>query len=69
MKFLEVNNISHQFLYGAISLINVSFEAGINSPVIIFGENEAGKTSLVKIIVGLLKPQSGSVLYNNNVLS
>ncbi len=43
--------------------INLSIESG--ELVLLKGENGAGKTSLLRILVGLSQPQAGSVLINN----
>lgn len=47
-------------------LTNVSFEINKNSFVAISGNSGAGKTTLVDIILGLLKPTSGKVLCDGN---
>ena len=43
--------------------ITITFEAGKNN--LIIGKSGAGKTVLLKILVGLLKPTSGRVWYND----
>ncbi len=43
--------------------ISIVFESGKNN--LIIGKSGAGKTVLLKILVGLLKPTSGIVWYNN----
>lgn len=42
--------------------ISIEFEAGKNN--LIIGKSGAGKTVLLKILVGLLKPTSGEIWYN-----
>ena len=43
--------------------ISIEFESGKNN--LIIGKSGAGKTVLLKILVGLLKPTSGEVWYND----
>lgn len=46
------------------ALSNVSFEIARGQTVAFVGPSGAGKTTLVKLLVGLYQPQEGSVLYN-----
>lgn len=58
---LEVRNISVS--YGAISaLTDVSLEVGEGEIVSIIGANGAGKSTMLRTISGLLKPDSGDIL-------
>ena len=43
---------------------DVSFDLSRNETVAFVGPSGAGKTTLVKLLVGLYKPESGTVLYN-----
>ena len=55
---LKVENLS--FSYGKIQAVrDVSFELKKGEIMAIVGANGAGKSSLMKCITGLLKPQSG----------
>ncbi len=59
---LELNNIT--LVEGGedwISDVSVTFGAGIN---VLVGTNLAGKTTLMRIIAGLTKPTSGSIILN-----
>lgn len=57
---LRVENLS--FSYGKIQAVrNVSFEVKKGEIMVIIGSNGAGKSSLLKCIAGLLKPQTGQV--------
>lgn len=57
IKFEKVN-----FSYGANKVLNdISFEISQGSYLGIIGPNGGGKTTLVKIMLGLLKPNSGKV--------
>ena len=60
MAMLEVKNLSVS--YGHVSALkNVSIEANEGEIYCIIGSNGAGKTSLLRTISGLVKPQTGSV--------
>jgi branched-chain amino acid transport system ATP-binding protein len=57
---LEVSNIDAY--YGDVqALWNVSFTVQDNEIVAIFGSNGAGKTTILKIVSGLLKPATGNI--------
>ena len=61
---LRVENLS--FSYDKIQAIrNVSFELQKGEIMAIVGANGAGKSSLMKCIAGLLKPQGGEVYLND----
>lgn len=64
MAYLELNNVSKSF--GASSVlkdINLSVEKG--EFVAIVGFSGAGKTTLISLIAGLLKPDTGSLMLND----
>ena len=64
MAYLELNNVSKNF-GGAEVLkdINLSVEKG--EFVAIVGFSGAGKTTLISLIAGLIKPSSGSLMLND----
>ena len=62
MSMLEINDI-HVF-YGAIHAIKgVSFEVREHEIVTLIGANGAGKSTILNIVAGLLRPRSGQVLF------
>jgi len=59
-KCIEVNNVS--FSYNGQSVLeNISFSVNTGDYVGLIGPNGGGKTTLIKIILGLLKPTTGTV--------
>lgn len=63
---LEIDNVS--FAYGAenvLEKINFKLESGDFWAVI--GPNGGGKTTFVKILLGLLKPNKGEISYTSNI--
>ena len=56
--------------YGNIrALWNVSIEAGKGEVVSLIGANGAGKSTILKSIMGLARPQGGSVIFEGKSLS
>ena len=72
MAYLELNNIYKSYGEGAnrtevLSNINLSIEEG--EFVAIVGFTGSGKTTLVNLINGLIKPSSGEVLFKGEQVS
>jgi branched-chain amino acid transport system ATP-binding protein len=63
VAMLEVKNL--QVSYGAISALHgISLSVKPGSIVTLIGANGAGKSTTLRTISGLVKPQSGTILYN-----
>ncbi len=62
---LSVNNVYLKYTkeYNTLNNINLQIENG--EQVILFGEKESGKSSLIRVIAGLEKATKGEVLINN----
>ena len=65
MSFLQVSNISKNGIDGLI-LEGVTFQQRRQQKIAIAGETGSGKSSLLKIIAGLLQPDAGTVLFEGS---
>lgn len=66
LQKIVFNNVSFQHLSsGRKALDKVDFNVGKGETVAFVGPSGAGKTTLVKLLVGLYRPQEGAVLYND----
>lgn len=65
MAFLTVENISG-YNEGRLIVDNVSFEQQPGENIAIAGETGSGKTSLLKMIAGLMQPSSGNIFLKNS---
>ena len=64
---LQVKDLSNS--YGAIQAVrHVDFEVKKGEIVTLIGANGAGKSTILKTISGIVKPQSGSIEYQNESL-
>ena len=63
---LTVQNLSKSFDHKKL-FWDINFEIKRGERVAIIGDNGTGKTTLLKIINGLLEPDSGEVIYGSNV--
>jgi ATP-binding cassette subfamily B protein len=67
LERLEFEKVSFTHLTGASpALSEVSFGLSKGKTIAFVGPSGAGKTTLVKLLVGLYRPQSGRIVYNGN---
>ncbi|MCY0867809.1 MAG: ABC transporter ATP-binding protein [Desulfurococcus sp.] len=60
MVYLKINNV--EFWYRSFKVLsNITFEVCKGEVLSVVGPNASGKTTLLKVIDGILKPQQGSV--------
>ena len=58
---IEVKNLDFGYTPDVLNLENVSFTVNAGAFGCIVGPNGGGKSTLLKLLLGLLKPQSGSI--------
>lgn len=64
MSMLKVENLN--VYYGSINAIKgISFEVNQGEIVTMIGANGAGKSTTMNTVAGLLKPRSGSIVFEN----
>lgn len=67
-EIIKFENVNFSFSKGLPVLNNVSFSIFENEHLCIIGPNGCGKSTLAKLLVGLFKPQSGSIYFNGTKL-
>ena len=68
-KDLRFKNVDFSYQNtGTPILKNINFELNKNECIGIMGKSGEGKTTFVDIMLGLLKPQSGEILINDNLI-
>ena len=65
---VEFENINFHYSENKPILKNINFQIYENEYVCIIGHNGSGKSTISKLLVGLLKPQSGNVKLFNQVI-
>ncbi len=63
---LEVQNLSFHYPDGPVLYQNLSFSLTRGEKFLIVGENGVGKSTLLKLIVGGLTPDSGNIILSQN---
>jgi inositol transport system ATP-binding protein len=63
-QILRVDNLSKSF-FGIKALDNVHFDLKKGEVHALMGENGAGKSTFMKILIGLLKADSGTISFNS----
>ena len=69
MSLVEVKNVSYKYTNRENALTDVSFNIEKGEFVCVLGHNGRGKSTLAKIIVGLLKAKSGEVIIDGVTLN
>ncbi len=64
MKILEVNHVSKNF-YSTQALSDVTFDLMEGEVLALAGENGAGKSTMMNILLGSFPPSKGSMMLNN----
>lgn len=69
MALLEIDGIFAGYDAGVDILTGLSLQIDAERSYCIVGPNGAGKSTLLKVICGLLRPRSGSVIFDGNNLA
>ena len=64
--FLRLQGVSKHY-GGVTALSSVDFECTLGNIHAVVGENGAGKSSLMKIIAGVIRPDEGRMYVDNKV--
>lgn len=64
---ITLENIDYTYKYGDLAINNLSLSLTKNEKIAILGFEKSGKTTLLKVIAGLIAPTKGKVIINNNV--
>ena len=64
---IEINNLTKQFK-NALAVKNISFKMNKGKIIGLLGPNGCGKTTTMGMMLGLIKPSSGSVIINHKKL-
>lgn len=63
LPFLKVSNLCYSYNNEDLILNNINFTLNKGESLGVLGPNGGGKSTLMKIIAGLIKPQSGSICF------
>ena len=66
-SFIELKNVSFSYPQAKNLFENISLTFNLDEYVAIIGRNGVGKTTLAKLIIGILRPNGGEVLINGQL--
>ena len=64
MAIIEINNLTKQFK-NVLAVKNINFKINKGKIIGLLGPNGCGKTTTIGMMLGLIKPTSGSVIINH----
>jgi branched-chain amino acid transport system ATP-binding protein len=68
MALFEFDNVTKSF-GGLLAVREVSFSLGPQEIVGLIGPNGAGKTTVFNLVTGMMKPDSGKIMFNNQEIT
>lgn len=68
-KVISFNKINFSYIEGIKILNDVSFDIYENEYVCVLGHNGSGKSTISKVLMGLLKPSSGTITILDKVMN
>ncbi len=63
---IEFKNVSFWYVNPDMVLQDISFDINSNETIMIIGESGSGKSTILDLITGLLRPSEGKILYDSN---
>lgn len=66
---LRSENLTYKYDDGTLAIDDVSVDFSRGNIIGVIGANGAGKTTLFKCLLGILKPSTGSVVFNESTLT
>lgn len=68
-NIIEIKNLSFEYSEGSKTIDDISFEIEKGSYTAILGHNGSGKSTIAKLLIGLLEKKEGSIIVNNMPLN
>ena len=68
-KIIEIKDLSFEYEVGAKTINHISLDINKGDYVAILGHNGSGKSTIAKLLIGLLEKSSGSIIVNGNELN
>ena len=65
---IKIENLSYQYSQEEQGINDVSINIGTSTTLAILGPNGSGKSTFLKCIMGILKPQTGSITINDQII-
>lgn len=66
---LQIDSVSKLYKGGDKALDNISFSVEQGEFISVIGKSGAGKTTLFRMLNGMIKPTTGSIIINNQDLA
>ena len=68
-SIISLRNLSFGYSKGNVTITNITYDFLEGNLYILQGANGVGKTTLLKLLLGLLKPTSGDIQFPNGLTS
>ena len=68
-KIIEIKDLSFEYEAGLNTINHISFDINKGDYVAILGHNGSGKSTIAKLLIGLLEKKSGSIIINGYELN
>ena len=68
-KVIEAHNVNYKYPDGYRAIKNVSFYVNEGEKLGIIGANGAGKSTMLKLLIGILSAESGKIIINDILIN